>query len=79
MSEIFLAADNSYEAMKEFKLEKTPKEICRDQRAQYLIPLMEEGYSIGYDEEPQYGKIIFMMEKMLLDMNCIPDKIFSWF
>ena len=40
---------------------------------------MEEAYSIGYDEEPQYGRIIFMMEHMLLKMNCIPDKYYTWF
>lgn len=79
MSDLFLAAEDPYDVMKKFKMEKTPKQICKDQRAQYLIPFMEEAYSIGYDEEPQYGKIIFMLEKVLLDMNCIPDRYFSWF
>ena len=48
--------------MAKYKGVKTPEEICADPRAQYLIPLLKEAYSIGYDEEPQYGKIIFMME-----------------
>ena len=62
MSDVFLSASNPYEAMAKYKSEKTPEEICADKRAQYLIPLLREAYSIGYDEEPQYGKIIFMME-----------------
>jgi hypothetical protein len=49
-------------AMGKYKGEKTPEEICVDPRAQYLIPLLKEAYSIGYDEEPQYGRIIFIME-----------------
>jgi hypothetical protein len=65
--------------MAKYKLEKTPYEVCWDKRACYLIPLLKEAYSIEYEEEPQYGKIIFMMEKMLLDKYCIPDKYFTWF
>lgn len=62
MSDIFLEAENPYMAMGKYKGEKTPEEICSDPRAQYLIPLLREAYSIGYDEEPQYGRIIFIME-----------------
>ena len=79
MSDIFIDASDPHAAMAKFKQETTPEDICKDQRAQFLIPLMKESYSIGYDEEPQYGRIIFMMENELLNMNCIPDKYFTWF
>jgi len=41
--------------------------------------LLEEAYSYEYSDEPQYGKLIYLMEHELLNMNCIPDKYFSWF
>ena len=47
--------------------------------APYLLPLLKEAYKYDYYEEPQYGKLIFMMEHALLQMNCVPDKYFSWF
>ena len=52
MSDVFLAASNPYDAMAKYKAEKTPEEICADPRAHFLIPLLKEAYSIGYDEEP---------------------------
>ena len=45
----------------------------------YLVPLLKEAYSYEYSDEPQYGKLIFMLEFELLNMNCLPDKYFSWF
>ena len=45
----------------------------------YLAPLLKESYSYDYLDEPRYGNLIFMMEKMLLDIYCIPDRYFSWF
>jgi hypothetical protein len=43
-----------------------------------LIPLCKEAYSIGFDEEPQYGKLIFMLEMELFKMYCIPDNVFNF-
>jgi hypothetical protein len=51
--------------------------VCES--APYLSPLLKEAYSYEYADEPQYGKLIFMMEHALIKMNCVPDKYFSWF
>ena len=65
------------EAVRAFKLNSTPEEVCDS--ATFLMPLLKEAYSYDYSDEPQYGKLIFMMEHELIKMNCVPDKYFSWF
>lgn len=79
MKELYQDSVDQYSSMKNYKLTTTPEEMCRDVRAQFLIPLLNEAYLYEYKDEPQYGKLIFMMEHCLLKMDCIPDKYFTWF
>lgn len=37
-----------------------------------------EANRLGFDEEPQYGVLKYILEKRLFEMNCIPDKYFSF-
>ena len=81
MKRVFVEAgeQESFQVMGDYKLQKTPAQICSDEEAQYLIPLLEEAYSYGYTDEPRYGILISMMELMLIESHCIPDKYFTWF
>ena len=73
-----LNSDNIQEEMRNFKFKSTPEQICAGERCQSLIPLCKEAYSTGFEEKPQYGKMIFMLEMELFKMYCIPDNIFSF-
>ena len=64
--------------MRIFKMNATPELICSGDRTQCLVPICKEAYDIGYDEEPQYGKLIFMLEMELFKIHCIPDNVFSF-
>lgn len=43
-----------------------------------LLPLAEYIYSLKFEEEPNYGKIKFLLAKVLLDNEKIPDMVFDW-
>jgi len=38
-----------------------------------LIPFLQEILKMGYDEEPNYGKLKFIMVKCLLDRGIAPN------
>jgi len=40
--------------------------------------LLEEAYSYAYLEEPNYGKLKFLIKKMIIKHGYLPDKILSW-
>ena len=73
-----LNSDNIQEEMRNFKFKSTPEQICDGERCQSLIPLCKEAYNTAYEERPQYGKMIFMLEMELFKMFCIPDNIFTF-
>jgi hypothetical protein len=64
--------------MKNFKVKATPEEICFGERCECLIPICKEAYSYGYEDEPHYGTLIFMLEMELLKIYCVPDNIFTF-
>lgn len=73
-----LNSDNIQEEMRNFKFKSTPEQICEGDRCQSLIPLCKEAYATTYEERPQYGKMIFMLEMELFKMFCIPDNVYSF-
>lgn len=44
-----------------------------DKRAKVFLPILNLLYSYSYYEEPDYNKIQFMFEKILLDSNITPS------
>ena len=52
--------------------------ICKDQ-ALVFVEILELVYSYSQETQPDYNKIIFMFEKIVLDMNIVPcSKNFDW-
>ena len=49
-----------------------------NEKTRFLQPLLEYAYSLDYEEEPDYERIIFMFKKIVLDMNEVPMKVFDW-
>ena len=39
-----------------------------------LTPLLHEAYSYEFDEKPNYGKLKYLIEKMIIDLNDIPNQ-----
>ncbi len=42
-------------------------------KASILTPILELLYSYKYFDEPNYDKIVFMYEKILLEMDVVPS------
>ena len=66
------------ETITNYKLTMGPKELLSQPRINFLIPALEEAYSYSYDEQPNYRKLQFLLEKVLLLANKVPTSQFSW-
>ena len=43
-----------------------------------FTPILEEALSYKFEERPNYGKLRFMLAKILLDDEVFPDLFYSW-
>ena len=68
----------AFSKLKQFKLQSSPEDICKDPRSQCLIPLCKEAYSYAFEEEPQYGVLIYLLEREIIKLQGIPDRSYSW-
>lgn len=48
-----------------FKLSNTPEQFCEG--CEYLAPVLEEAYSYGFSDKPNYNKIIFLLKNTLIE------------
>jgi hypothetical protein len=56
-----------------FKMAWSAVEFCSgSHESQEFTPLLEEAYSIKFDQEPLYGKFRFLLEQMLLSSRIKP-------
>ena len=55
-----------------------PKDICPSYESRLLLPFVEEIYSLTFNEEPNYNKLHFLLAKVLMDSNLIPDDKYEW-
>ena len=62
----------------QFKINSSAEEFCAKAETRFLTPVLQEAYLLKYDEEPNYNKLRFLLEKELLDGNFLPDSRFSW-
>jgi hypothetical protein len=57
----------------------TPQELCIEgQNSSKLLPLAIEAFNYKFDETPDYNKLKFLLCKILLDKNIVPDVLFDW-
>ena len=61
----------------EFKT-NTPPEDFLGKRAKYLIPLLQYAYDLEFEEKPDYERLKFMFQKVLMDKDFMPDRVFDW-
>lgn len=43
-----------------------------------LLPLLKYAYALNFDEKPDYERIKFMLRKILIKRDFLPDRIFDW-
>jgi hypothetical protein len=44
-----------------------------------LVPILTEAYKYKYNEQPNYAKLRFMLEKILMERDQAPNTKMSWF
>ena len=59
--------------LKEMKNDMTSYEIASGASSEFG-PILEHIYTYGYETEPDYNKVKFMFEKILLDQNKVPSR-----
>ena len=64
--------DDQWLRFLEFKKTETPKKFCETNDCEFLIEALEECYSLRYDQEPNYAKLKFILQKALLEENLLP-------
>lgn len=69
--------DSAFDQVRKIKLEMTPEKLCVGQSID-LLPFTKEAFKIGFKEEPDYPKLKFLLKKVLLDRDEVPDMIFDW-
>ena len=68
----------NFHYVRELKCNSTPKQFCYGKRIEIFGDILEEAYSYEYEEEPNYGKLKFMLKSLLLNSGYIPDHLYSW-
>jgi hypothetical protein len=43
-----------------------------------LKPLLSYAYDLEYDEQPDYGRVKFYFQKILMDEDLYPNGKFDW-
>lgn len=59
-------------------MNKTSQELCTEFRSKHMQDFADEVFSIDFKERPNYGKLRFLLERNLLNLNIIPDKNYDW-
>ena len=62
----------NFDLFREFKIEETAKGFCKLSECEFLGAALEECYAIEYDQEPDYAKIKFLLQKPLLEQGIVP-------
>ena len=73
----YLGEDPECERFLQFKMETTDKQFCEATECQIFYEALNECYSIGYDEDPDYSKLKFILVKALLGENQAPGGRYS--
>lgn len=64
-------------AIVDHKVMSTPEKFLGP-NTMILLPLLSYAYSLEYDEQPDYKRIKFYFQKILMDEDFYPDKKFDW-
>ena len=60
--------------LQKLKQVTTVEEICQTSNCNHFIEFGKLAYSIEFDEEPNYNKLRFLLEKNLLQQDIVPTR-----
>ena len=66
-----------FDQIGKFKINTSAKDFCSEYTP-FLAPLLRYAYKLGYTEQPDYGRMRFMMQSILIDKKYVPDQQFDW-
>jgi hypothetical protein len=61
----------------ETKLRMKPENLCV-QKSKCLLPFVTEVFGLKFKELPDYQKLSFMLCKILLSDQKVPNRVFDW-
>ena len=56
----------------------SPAQLFKDTNSRLLAPMLDEASKLEFSEKPAYGKLRFMLEKILLENGLIPNSKYSF-
>ena len=68
-----LGSDRDFQKIKNYKVNASAKEFCKHNECEIFTEALELCYEIPFDKKPNYSKLVFILEKVLLDNNEIPE------
>ena len=69
--------DMQWEIFRRYKKDASSKEFCKSNKCEFLIEALEECYNMGYDQDPNYAKLKFILQKVLLEEDQLPGGVYS--
>ena len=67
-----------FNKIKTMKNSLTVEMLAESDEGKRLIPFISEVFSLGFEDTPDYDKLRFMLLKILLEINSVPNKKFDW-
>ena len=64
--------NDQFDDIAQYKITTTARNYLTEE-TKFLYPFLKYAYKIGYEERPDYQYIRFILKKILLDKNFIPD------
>ena len=60
-----------------YKILTKPRDLCKN-RSKFLQPLCSYVFKLNFKEEPDYARMMFLLQKALLDRQLLPGPHFDW-
>lgn len=66
-----------FDQIAQYKMHTKPADLCC-KGSRFLHKIVKYVYKLGFTEEPDYNKMRFMLQKVLMDINHVPAQKFDW-
>ena len=64
--------------IKRKKNKYSPQKFCTALKCAYFTEFAKEIYALGFEDEPDYSHLRFILQKNLMDKNDYPNRVFDW-
>ena len=75
-----MSKKRKFRFIKQVKIQMTPEKLCGGKNCvtRKLLEFVNEVFSIGFADEPNYNKLKFLLTRALLDDGKVPNKDYDW-